>query len=189
MKRALEEYKILGTAEDFAEAKCQISAIPSPDNPKMAEMRAQLDALKKEREADQKAHEEIEAARIADQQRGTLRMLVEKAGVQSEFVGMYVNDLERRGLSTDAGRLYIGPAGNQVTARDVIKSELEGSFRVLIGGTVPTQRGKSTQPVADLDPNAVTLAGDPAARQAALDKMASELYPNVVERTTGQVGS
>ena len=81
MKRALEEYKLLGTAEEFADAKRQVSAIPSPDNPKMAE--------------------------------------------------------------------------------DVIKSELEGSFRVLVGGTAPVPGGKSTQPVTDLDPDSVTLDGTP----------------------------
>ena len=34
-----------------------------------------------------------------------------KSGVRSELVGMYVRDLECRGLSEDSGRLYIGPEG------------------------------------------------------------------------------
>lgn len=36
---------------------------------------------------------------------------------------------------------------------------------------------------ADLDPNAVTLAGDSAARQAAFQKLAGEMYRNVVQKT------
>ena len=31
----------------------------------------------------------------------------------------------------------------------------------------------------------ITLTGDPAARQAALDKMADEMFPGIVSRTTG----
>jgi hypothetical protein len=39
--------------------------------------------------------------------------------------------------------------------------------------------------VPALEPNEITLDGDPAARQAALNKMAGELYPDLVQRTTG----
>lgn len=39
----------------------------------------------------------------------------------------------------------------------------------------------------NLDPNEVTLSGDRTARQAALDKLAGDLYPNVVARMTGQI--
>ena len=99
---------------------------------------------------------------------------------------MYIGDLERRGLSEDAGRLYIGPLGNTRSAEDLINEELGGAFKVLSRNAVPTPGGRDdAQPVPDLDPDAVTLSGDQKARQAALSKMAETLYPNMVSRVAG----
>lgn len=63
-----------------------------------------------------------------------------------------------------------------------------GSFKVLVSGAAPAPGGvgnKNAPPVTDLDPDEVTLSGDPAARQAALKKLGSEMFPNVAARVTG----
>ena len=41
------------------------------------------------------------------------------------------------------------------------------------------------QPVTNLDPDAVTLPGDPKERQAALKKLGEQLYPTLSERIAG----
>ncbi|MCY4122420.1 MAG: hypothetical protein OXG72_16035 [Acidobacteria bacterium] len=100
---------------------------------------------------------------------------------------MYVLDLERRGVPEGAGRLYLGPEGNRKTVDDVINEETGGARKILLAKTVtlPGDGGNGGSSMT-LDPNDVTLTGDPAQRQAALDRLAGDLYPNVVARATGQ---
>lgn len=187
LTRSLEEYKIHGTPDEFATAKRRVADMPTPEDPKMVEMQTQLDNMKKEREEERAARERAEAARIADHRRAQLRETVTKRGVHPELIGMYVLDLERRGVSEDAGRLYLGPEGNRKTVDDVINDETGNARKILLAKTVtlPGEGGKPGTPM-NLDPNDVTLSGDPVQRQAALDKLAGDLYPNVVSRTTGQ---
>ena len=187
VQRSLKEYTVLGTPEEFGAAKQRLAAMPPDEDPKMAEMQAQLDAMKKDRDEDIKAREAAEAARVMDHRRGKLREIVSKAGVRPEFIGMYVNDLVRRGLSESVDRLYVGPEGNRLAADDVIRSELEGSFKILVAGSAPARDGKNnvTPLAVDLAPDEVTLSGDPAARRAALAKLSNEMFPNVAERAVG----
>lgn len=95
---------------------------------KVAEIQQQIDTLKKERDEEARAREAAEASRLADVYRGRLRDLVTRAGVRPEAVDMYTTWVERRGLSGEDGRLYVGPAGR------------------IAGGRRPDQRGVGRQP-------------------------------------------
>ena len=186
LKRSLKEFTMHGTAEDFASVKRRIADIPEPTDPKMAEMQAQLDTMKKERDEEVEAREAAEAARVADIRRNRLREMVIKAGVRRELIGMYINDLERRGLSEDGGRIYIGPTGNTRAAEDLIGSELGDSLKILVAGAAPAPGSREdVPPIANLDPDEVTLSGDPKERQAALKKLSEELYPSLADRIAG----
>ena len=187
LKRSIEEYKVHGTPDEFAAVKRRAAEIPTPDDPKVVEMQTQLDNMKKEREEERAARERAESARIADHRRQRVREIVTKAGVHPELIGMYVLDLERRGVSEESNRLYLGPEGNRKTVEDVINEETGNARKILLAKTVtlPGEGGKPGTPMS-LDPDDVTLSGDPAQRQAALDKLAGDLYPNVVSRMTGQ---
>ena len=187
LNRSIEEYRIHGTPDEFATVKRRVADMPTPEDPKMVEMQTQLDSMKKEREEERAARERAEAARVADHRRAQIRETVTKRGVHPELIGMYVLDLERRGVSEEAGRLYLGPEGNRKTVDDVITEDTGGARKILLAKTVtlPGEDGKPGTPI-NLDPDGVTLDGDPAQRQAALDKLAGDLYPNVVSRATGQ---
>lgn len=185
LKRSLKEFTTIGTVEDFAIAKRRLADLPDPQNPKVAEIQ-QIDTLKKERDEGARAREAAEARRLADVYRGRLRDLVTRAGVRPELIDMYAASIERRGLSGEDGRLYVGPAGSMRAADDLINEELSGSLKILVGGAAlaPTSPGGG-KPVPALEPDEVTLDGDPAARQAALSKLGEQLYPNLVSRATG----
>ena len=188
VQRSLKEYSVLGTPEELSAVKHRVASIPTPEDPKMIEMQAQLDAMKKERDEETRAHAEVEAARISDQRQARLREIVSKARVRPEFVGMYVNDLMRRGLTESAGQLFVGPEGTRLAAEDVVRTELGGSFSILVTDAAPApgSGGKgAVPPMSSLKPDEVTLDGDPAARQAALEKLGAEMFPNVAARVTG----
>ena len=186
LQRSLKEFTVIGTPEELAVAKQRVAALPPTENPQMAEMQAQLDAMKKERDEEAKAREAAEARQLAGRRRSRLREIVNKAGVRSELVDTYVNDLERRGLSEDGGRLYIGPVGGSRAAEDLISNELSNSLKILVASAVPAPGSKEdVQPIMNLDPDEVTLSGDQKERQAALAKLGEQLYPNLVSRATG----
>lgn len=185
LKRTLKDFETIGTIEDFALAKRRLAELPGPQSPQVAEIQQQIDTLKKERDEEAKAREAAEAKRLVDVYRGRLRDIVTKAGVRPELIDMYAASVERRGLSGEDGRLYVGPAGSMRAADDLINEELSGSLKILVGGAAPAASGGDRKPVPALEPNEITLDGDPAARQAALNKMAGELYPDLVQRTTG----
>lgn len=186
LKRSLTEFTTIGTAKDFALAKRQATEQQLPKDPKIVEIQQRIDTLKKQGEEEARAREAAEANRLADAYRGRIRDIVTRAGVRSEAVDMYTAWIERRGLSSEGGRLFVGPAGNTRAADELISEELNGSLSILVGGgKSPAPNSPGGRPVPALEPDGVTLSGDPAQRQAALDKLASEMYPNVVQRTTG----
>ena len=185
LKRSLTEFTTIGTAKDFALAKRQATEQQLPKDPKIVEIQQQIDALKKQREDEARKREAAEANRLADAYRGRVRDLVIRAGVRPEAVDMYTAWIERRGLNADDGRLLVGPADNARAAEDLIKEELSGSLSILVSGTAPAPNSPGGRPVPALEPDEVTLDGDPAHRQAALDKLSEQLYPNLVNRATG----
>ena len=70
----------------------------------------------------------------------------------------------------------------------MIRHELDSSLKVVVANTVtvPGKPADGGTPVSHY-PGDVTLSGDPTARQAGLEKLTEELYPTIVQRTTGQM--